>query len=992
MLPSSQHQADKSKRRRRPRSNSASSRGREFSRSSNSSGELEGTRQRPSVPTQRATADAQFDSAQARGATAATGSVAEIPVNEPPKSKRSLSFYDGVLATTPDITRPQEQQTGSTEHGMRKRGIDSTTESPFSVEPGATDGRPKQPRAVAEGDVQPPPGERHTSQPTPALESAAGARSITAHVTSSTSKKEAAETTLTAELRNAKLPPGTVKARTRSGSTVTLAVPIDAASRSGHSGKSSPQDSGSQREPSFSSFIQGLKTLSAERIAEQRARQRGSKSSIWDSEHGQRGSRIVVRVAGIPITKRQILLMAILIFIVTTVTAAIVILFRREQETPPTNPYCKTKDCLDHAWRLSDKLNSSLDPCQNFGAYVCSAWSPPKGYLEHSNSAMDDVRKSWFPLFGNILREGANIIRVGHKPLLMYATCMGDSKQYGSNVEIFWKFLNECRLSWPEEPESSDTSALDVLITLAVKWQVSLFFQLRLLRLGPAPNWRLNLDPAPLVPLVYQHHLTIKNTGGYANYWAAFFYTLKGSYDKDATINQTLIQTTMVLEGEVFRSLLFAMRPLGVQQLLVPIEKIKFYTPPLDSKEWLRALKQLELQPEMESNDQVLIADKNFFQTMAAVMASYTDTQLLSLIAWSCVQLLAPAVDLQLLKYRYDQGVILYRPYFCERFVETAYRLLVVALTSVSRFSRQERALISANFDHLVATASALVNATDWLDAENRQLAAVKLASTRLQLWPPEHFLENEALDRMYAAFPSAELPFAEYWIQSSWSAADTYRSSADIDVLSYVVNYELPYLFYDAASGAVKVAVGAIAPPLYYSDGTKAMFYGGLGFSMALNLVASMDKQGLRWHPNGTFGDSFLSHAASRAFEDRNGCLATAEEAPVVDSPTYQTRPGSRTSIFPEIPALEVAYAAYRRSISESDDDSPQGISRNLSGDQVFFMTLCYMTCSLPGAVAPHMVDCNKAVSNSEAFAQAFQCPYGSKMNPKRKCTFFTG
>ncbi|XP_075539990.1 phosphate-regulating neutral endopeptidase PHEX-like [Dermacentor variabilis] len=956
-----------------------------------SSGELEGTRHCPSYPNQRAPADAPLDSALLIGVASATGLVAQIPKNGPPKSKRRLSFYDAVQPSTPNITAPQEQQDGSSEHGTRKRGIATTMEVPFSVGPGTTNGRPTKARAVAEAEGQPPPTERHTSQPTLALESVAGARSITAAATSSTSNKEAAETTLTAEVRSAKLPPGTVKARTRSGSTVTLAVPIDAASRSGHSGKSSTQDSGSQREPSFSSFIRGLKALSRDRIAEQRATRRGSKSSIWDSEHGQRSSRIAVRVAGIPITKRQILLMAILIFIVTTVTAGVVILLRREQETAPTKPYCMTNDCLDHAWRLSYKLNSSLNPCQNFGAYVCSAWSPPKGYLEHSNSAMDDVRKSWFPLFERILREGAKLIRVGHKPLVMYTTCMGDSKQYGSNVDIFWKFLKECRLSWPYEPETSDTSALDVLITLAFKWQVSLFFQVRLLRLGPAPNWRLTLDPGPLVPLMYQHHLTIKNTGGYAKYWAAFFNILKGSSDKDATINQTLIERAMVLEEDVFRRLLFAMRPIGVQQLLVPIAKIRSYTPPLDSKQWLRALKQLELQPDMEPSDQVLITDKNFFQTMAAVMASYTDTQLLSLIAWSCVQLLAPAVDLQLLKYRYDQGVIRYRPYFCERFVETAYRLLVVALTSVSRFSRQERAVISANFDHLVATASALVNATDWLDAKNRQLASVKLASTRLQLWPPEHFLENESLDRMYAAFPSAELSFAEYWIQSSRSAADTYHASANIDVLSYAVNYELPYLLYDAASGAVKVAVGAITPPLFYSDGTKAMFYGGLGFSMAVNLVASMDKQGLRWHPNGTFGDSFLSHAASRAFEDRDGCLATAEEAPVVDSPTYPTRPGSRTSVFPEIPALEVAYAAYRRSISKSDDDSPQGISRNLSGDQVFFMTLCYMTCSLPEAVGPHTVDCNKAVSNSEAFARAFQCPYGSKMNPKKKCTFFT-
>ncbi|KAL1484944.1 hypothetical protein MTO96_032270 [Rhipicephalus appendiculatus] len=93
----------------------------------------------------------------------------------------------------------------------------------------------------------------------------------------------------------------------------------------------------------------------------------------------------------------------------------------------------------------------------------------------------------------------------------------------------------------------------------------------------------------------------------------------------------------------------------------------------------------------------------------------------------------------------------------------------------------------------------------------------------------------------------------------------------------------------------------------------------------------------------------------------------------------------------FPEIPALEVAYSAYRRSFSDGGDKVPQGIPGGLSSDQVFFMTMCYMTCSLPGAVGPHTVDCNKAVRSSEAFAKTFRCPSGSPMNPKKRCTFFT-
>ncbi|KAH6933464.1 hypothetical protein HPB50_015247 [Hyalomma asiaticum] len=975
MRRNSEHRDDKSKKRRRSRSSSGSS------RSSTSSGEREGARKRLSdAGPEAAAVDGALQSALVTGTTAATGSVAEPDVIEAPKIKRRLSFYDDAQCSAPDATAPQRQQDSSTEYAMCKLDTPPSTEARFPEERGATDGQPARDQTTADDDAPLLRVERKPSQPTRKPENAAS-QAGTAPASSMISKKETVDASLTPEKSMAVLPQESVKMRTRRGSAVTLSIPSAGVPRRSVSGKSSSQDSGSQREPSFSSFVRGLKSISAERHEEEQNRLRGSKPLMWGFDHGQLCSRIVVTVAGVPLKVKHVLLMAILTLIVTSVT--VVVFHFTRQEPVPAKPYCKTKGCFVHAWRLSDKLNTSLDPCQDFSAYVCSAWSPPGGYLEHSNSAMDDVRKSWFPVFEEMLREGSKSLRVGHKPLLMYTTCMGDSKRYGSHVDIFWKFLNESGLSWPEDRYSSGTSALDVLMTLAFKWQVPLFFQLRVQRLAWMSNWRLTLEPGSLIPLVYQHHVTVKSTGGYAKYWESFFYILRESSNGSA-INRTRIDEAIALEGDVFRRLLVAMHPSVVRPVLVPVAKIGLYTRPLESTQWLRALRRLELQPEVKTSDKVLIGDEKFFETMAVVMSTYKNSQLLSLIAWSCVQLLAPAVDVRLLRSRYDHGVVLYRPYFCERFVETGYRLLVIALSTVSRFSEKERAAVSAKFDRLVTVATSLVSATEWLDVEGRQLAAEKLSSTRLQLWPPDFFLKSDELERLYADFPDAELPFAEHWIQLIVRAQT-------IDILGYAVNYALPYLRYDAASGSVKVAVGAVSPPLYYSDGNNAMFYGGLGFSMALQLVASVDRQGLRWHPNGTYGDSFLPNADDRAFEDKDGCLAAVVDDPVDGPHSHQARTDGWNSVFPEIPALEVAYAAYRESIGNGEDDRSQGISRNFSGDQVFFMTLCYMTCSLPGAVGPHMVDCNKAVSNSEAFARVFNCARGSKMNPKKKCTFFT-
>ncbi|KAK8779127.1 hypothetical protein V5799_019533 [Amblyomma americanum] len=598
---------------------------------------------------------------------------------------------------------------------------------------------------------------------------------------------------------------------------------------------------------------------------------------------------------------------------------------------------------------------------------------------------MDDVRKSWFRPFHAMLTDGSRTISAGRKPLAMYASCMGEPSQYGSNVGIFWKFLNECRLSWPGEQELGDTRALDVLLTLAFKWHVPLLFQVRVVRMPSMLKWRFTIDPGSLIPLMFQHHVTIKEAGGYIKYWSAFYAILSG---EQTEVNKTLIDAAMAMEGDVFKKLLTAMQPPVVQPVLVPITQIGSYTPPLASDQWLRAFRQTQLEPAVRPSDEVLLGDVPFFAVFASVLASYTDKQLLALIAWSFVQLFAPAVDFRLLENRYGLGVALYRPYFCERFVETAYRLLVTALSSVSRFSREERTFIKTGFESLVLAAADMLEEATWLDDESRSLAIQKVSTTRLFLWPPEQFLKSSELERLYEDFPTEEASFGEYWVKASRSAATAYRPREDIDLLGYPVNYALPYFLYDAATASVKVAAGAVTAPLYYSKGTRAMFYGGLGFYMALQLVASMDSQGLRWHPKGSFGDIFFSNTSAKAFEARDGCREVQLQNAGNSNDETGTESKRRSSIFPEVPALEVAHRAYHHAVR--GDDAPQGIAGNLSGEQVFFMTLCYMTCTLPGAVGPHTVDCNKVVRNSAAFAEAFSCPTGSPMNPEKKCSFF--
>ncbi|KAL3201001.1 hypothetical protein MRX96_012837 [Rhipicephalus microplus] len=109
------------------------------------------------------------------------------------------------------------------------------------------------------------------------------------------------------------------------------------------------------------------------------------------------------------------------------------------------------------------------------------------------------------------------------------------------------------------------------------------------------------------------------------------------------------------------------MRPAVVYPSPVTVTDIEVHTAPLRSKKWLRAFRQNMLAPEVQHSDEVYLSNVEFFFTVAGVMTSYQDVELLSSCTWSFVHLLSCAVDYRLLENRYDRVVTIYVPYFCER-------------------------------------------------------------------------------------------------------------------------------------------------------------------------------------------------------------------------------------------------------------------------------------------------------------------------------------
>ncbi|XP_065285240.1 endothelin-converting enzyme 1-like isoform X2 [Dermacentor albipictus] len=646
------------------------------------------------------------------------------------------------------------------------------------------------------------------------------------------------------------------------------------------------------------------------------------------------------------------------------------------------DPLCKTEDCVRHAELIAAiTAATNVDPCEDFGAYVCSALSPPaslaaRGRAGHPPavpSAMDAAVYAWLDGLGETLRNGSSALPAGRKPLKMYELCMGgdDSRHYGADPTEFLRFLREVGLSWPEDPPKG-VDAISVFVSLAFNYEAPAWFSVAVAESpSGSQDWRLVVSPDRYTSALWAHHKTTVNSGAYVSFWQGMWRSLMG--DSAASLDDNAINKTAAMEDDILWKLYRALTKPLKRTALSSLAELANYTTSISSASWFRALTlSLPLRPTLAT--EIFLTDVAYLRTIGDLFATYDDQKLVRHLSWSFVKMYGPVVNPQLFVDRLEDAKIalLYRPLFCGVNVEVPYRLLVSALYFVARISDHDKASVDATFDSLILAAAEKVSNSSWLDADSKHPVEAKIKAVNASIWPDEELLRTDVLEAMHEEFPEDRSSFSAYWVASRRAIRRAKSRTLYRRHSVGPIGSEEPYLTYDAVANSVLVALGALVAPLYYRNGTRGALYGGIGFLMALEIVKSIDREGLRWDPNGNAVDSFLSQLSLEEFVLLNSCPGR----------------GQRQTAFPEIPALEVAYAALQRALKK--DGRRYRIARHLSEEKVFFITLCYVTCALRGTDNHTGTDCNKAVKNFPEFARAFSCPRGSKMNPRTKCVFF--
>ncbi|XP_072145019.1 neprilysin-like [Dermacentor andersoni] len=423
--------------------------------------------------------------------------------------------------------------------------------------------------------------------------------------------------------------------------------------------------------------------------------------------------------------------------VIVTVMVAVIGLAISSHEHTKCDIYCETEGCLLHARLLTKDLNKTIDPCEVFSAYVCSAWSRSGDYREQVKTPIDGILYNRFVGFSKMLAAGTEKLPAGLKAVAMHTSCMDSYSRGNTSFKNFRRLMKAMNLSWPEHL-GENVNALGVMLSLSYKGPITIWIAVS----GKEAYWRLGIGPSEYIPLLKNHYASVRSSGGYPQYWNGYYHALRTSASQP--LDKPAVDRIADAEGDILGRLL---RPLAATEkhpAVVPIASMGNVSASLSPFTWLEQLNlHLNLRPKVTAGDRILVSDTAFLTAYGDLFARYSHQQLLGHLSWLFVQTYAPVLDrkLHLARFGDSAKANLYKSIFCAFHVELTFKMLVFALNYVSGFTQSDRKTVTTAFGRLMSAGVRELNSSTWLDEESKTSAAEKLASVQVVLWPGQLWL-----------------------------------------------------------------------------------------------------------------------------------------------------------------------------------------------------------------------------------------------------------
>jgi len=300
----------------------------------------------------------------------------------------------------------------------------------------------------------------------------------------------------------------------------------------------------------------------------------------------------------------------------------------------------------------------------------------------------------------------------------------------------------------------------------------------------------------------------------------------------------------------------------------------------------------------------------------------------------------------------------------------------------------------------------------NWIDDETREKAIEKVDTLAQKVGYPTsspNILSPVSLAEYYESLTVlADDHFGNQLSADKWAANQMWKKlGTRVDREQWFMNPQTVNAYYNPTTNEIAFPAGILQPPFFGSANPEYLNYGGIGVIVGHELTHGFDNNGRQYDARGKL-TQWWSNDTVKNFESRAQCFIDQYSNFTVPNPNgdEKVHVNGRLTLGENLAdngGLRESYMAWRKRFDEDVEEEKlnnvvlPGLE-DLSREKLFFINFGRSWCNKirpesslerirtdPHSPARWRV--NGAIQNSRLFAETFNCPVGSAMNPENKC-----
>ncbi|XP_063988069.1 neprilysin-2-like isoform X2 [Diachasmimorpha longicaudata] len=330
----------------------------------------------------------------------------------------------------------------------------------------------------------------------------------------------------------------------------------------------------------------------------------------------------------------------------------------------------------------------------------------------------------------------------------------------------------------------------------------------------------------------------------------------------------------------------------------------------------------------------------------------------------------------------------------CVKIVSNYLPVGVEALYVKHHFLEENKENVAEMVQYIKHQLMQIPQTADWIENDStRNQLLQKLALLSVKIGYREEQINDTMLDEYYENLEISQ----KNYLQARWNIILFYRGKKNFDSSSWDENQRLTAVqaFYKFVHNTIEVSAAILQSPFVNNDRPKYMNYGAIGSIIGHEMIHHLAKQ-ISFDNETDLVD--WSSSAKEKLLSKSQCIINQYGTYSVEGLRLNLN-GSNThqENTADNGGTKLAYLAYKDWSSRNQQElmlpglfyTPQ---------QMFWISLAQTWCSVhqPETLKQHINNDIHSpsefrvlgpLSNSLEFFEDFQCPVGSKMNPKEKC-----